>query len=407
MALQPVPEPGMPSAVVRGLAERYLVHARTCPPLRADVPLLYGLALLHSDRLDPDLLAALWNVDPAEVADIFTGLAARHDFVLRGSRRLHDDVRDAIRLHLLDDALRVAQRPMNERAAAHLSRRLRLLRLAGAEAQLADQEWHSGATALLWNTFWAGNRAGMGLLADLLPAAGVLAESFGMTLLDVARFFLPVLNEQDKRTVVAFSDLARLSLRQPRDADRADTSHDAQTAFALQVLDEHRDRGGSVLATDIPRAVYLSLLKVKYARCTGGRAERALPALEHAAAALPAAQPGATSRAIGQVAEGLADDLIFVARWQVRATREGLRAAELATQHNPGSSTAWWLLAVARGQLGPDQPRQPADLVRPARRGSPGVRYRDPRWPWLRSRAAYQGMGAAAPGPFPGRPGRR
>jgi tetratricopeptide (TPR) repeat protein len=353
MALQPVPEPGMPSAVVRGLAERYLVHARACPPLRADVPLLYGLALLHSDRLDPDLLAALWDVDPAEVADIFTGLAARHDFVLRGSRRLHGDVRDAIRLHLLDDALRVAQRPMNERAAAHLSRRLSRLSLAGAEAQLGDQEWHSAATALLWHTFWVGNRAGMGLLAELLPAAGVLAEPFGMTLLDAARFFLPVLNDQDKRTVAAFSDLARLSLRQPRDADRADTSHDAQTALALQVLDEYRDPGGWVLATDVPRAVYLSLLKVKYARCTGGPAERALPALEHAAAALPAAaQPGATSRAIGQIAEGLADDLIFVTRWQARATREGLRAAGLATLHNPGSSTAWWLLAVASGELG-------------------------------------------------------
>jgi hypothetical protein len=41
-ALRPVPQPGMPSAVTCALAERYLVHALTCAPLQADVPLLYG-----------------------------------------------------------------------------------------------------------------------------------------------------------------------------------------------------------------------------------------------------------------------------------------------------------------------------------------------------------------------------
>jgi tetratricopeptide (TPR) repeat protein len=352
MALVPVPEPGMPSAVVCGLAERYLTHALTCPPLRPDVPLLYGLALLHSDRLDPDLLAALWDVDPAEVADIFRGLATRHDFVLRGSRRLHDDVRDAVRLHLLDDALRAAQRPMNERAAAHLSQRLTQLNLAGVEAQLANQEWQSAATSLLWHTFWASNRAGINLLLELLPAASVLAEPFGVALLDVAQFFLPVLNNQDKRSVTALSELARISLRQPHEAG---TSHDAdQTALALSILNDQRDETGSFLAADIPRVVYLDVLQTKYARCAGGPPELTLLTLEGAAAALPAAhdQPGVTSRAIADIAERLADDLIFVTRWKVRASPEGLRAAELATRHNPASSTAWWLLSIARGELG-------------------------------------------------------
>ena len=70
LVLRPVPEPGRPSAVIRELAERYLTHAGRCVPLQEDVPLLYGLALLHSDRLDPDLLAALWDVDPADVASL-------------------------------------------------------------------------------------------------------------------------------------------------------------------------------------------------------------------------------------------------------------------------------------------------------------------------------------------------
>ena len=290
--LRPVPEPGQPSEVVRALAERYLVHALTCPPLQADVPLLYGLALLHSDRLDPDLLAALWDVDPGEVASMLAGLAERHAFVLRGRRGLHDDVRDTVRWHLLDDALRVAQRPMNQRASAHLSGRLRQLRLAGAEEQLASEEWKGLATALLWHTFWAGNRAGLDLLLDLLPAAAVLAEPFGVTLLEVGQFFLPTLNHQDKRSVEALGNLARMSLRQPQDAG---SNPDGQTdRLGLSILESHHDLGGSVLAHDIPRKVYLSLLTAKHAQYASDSPGQALIALERAADALGVAggQPG-------------------------------------------------------------------------------------------------------------------
>jgi tetratricopeptide (TPR) repeat protein len=350
-ALRPVPEPGKPSAVVRWLAERYLIHALTCAPLRADVPMLYGLALLHSDRLDPDLLAALWDIDPGEVAEKIAGLAARHDFVLYGTRRLHDDVRDAVRLHLLDDALRIAQRPMNQRAAAHLSRRLTGLRLTGIEAQLASEEWQSLATALLWHTFWAGNRAGIDLLCDLLPAAGVLAEPFGVALLDVAQFFLPVLNSQEKRTVTVLAALVRLSLRRP---GAGTTPGGEESRDALAVLENRHDLEGSVLAADNPRAVYLSLLAAKYAWCVADPPEDALKALEHAAGALPGPHdlPGATSRALARLAERLANDMLFVTPWKLRASPGGLRATELATRHNPASSTAWWLLAVARCELG-------------------------------------------------------
>ena len=353
-ALRPVPQPGTPSAVTRALAERYLVHALTCAPLQADVPLLYGLALLHSDRLDPDLLAAVWNVDPGEIASMTTRLAERHDFVLRSSRRLHNDVRDAIRLHLLDDALRVAQRPMNERAAAHLALRLIRLRLDSTDKQLASKEWQSIATALLWHTFWADSQAGIDLLCQLLPAAAVLAEPFGMTLLDIARFFLPLLNTQEQRSVEALCDLGRLSLRQPgegsTDARIEDRGH------ALAFLEDRRSRDESVLATDIPRQVYLSLLRAKQAMCTGGPLQDALSAVDAAAAVLAARgdPPGDTSRALAHLAQIIADDVIFTSHPPV-ASPVGLHAAELATRYNPASSTAWWLLAVARGALGDDE----------------------------------------------------
>ena len=191
VVLRPVPEPGRPSAVVRELADRYLTHAVRCPPLRDDLPLLYGLALLYSDRLDPDLLAALWNVEPTNVADVATRLAARHDFVLHDSRRLHDDIRDTIRLYLLDDALRAQQRPMNRRAVEHLRHRLTQLETGSVDEQITSEDWQGLATALLWHAFWEDNRAGIRLLCHLLPAAHVLAEPFAGALLSTAEFFPP------------------------------------------------------------------------------------------------------------------------------------------------------------------------------------------------------------------------
>ncbi len=350
-ALRPVPEPGMPSAVTRALAERYLAHALSRPPLQDDVPLLYGLSLLHSDRLDPDLLAALWNVDPGEIAGMTSRLAERHDFVLRGSRRLHDDVRDAIRLHLLDDALRVAQRPMNERATAHLSRRLRQLPLTSIEAQLASEDLQGVVTALLWHTFWAGSRAGIILLCDLLPPACILAGPFAVTLLDIARFFLPALSTQERRSVEALGTLTWLTRLPPEEKDASGNGEDP--GHALAIVGDQQCRDKSVLAADIPPMVYLGLLQAKYARWSGAPPAEALRAVDRVAAFLPAPdhQPGSTSRALAQLAESIADDMIFVSRWPT-ASPGGLHAAELAARYNPASSMAWWLLAVARGELG-------------------------------------------------------
>jgi len=192
---------------VRELADRYLTHAVRCPPLRDDPPLLYGLALLYSDRLDPDLLAALWNVEPTDVADVTTRLAARHDFVLHDSRRLHDDIRDTIRLYLLDDALRAQQRPMNRRAVAHLRDRLTQLDLRHVDDQVTSEDWQGLATALLWHTFWEDNRAGIRLLCHLLPAAHVLAERFAAALLSTAEFFLPVLSAQQTQMITELHEL--------------------------------------------------------------------------------------------------------------------------------------------------------------------------------------------------------
>ena len=339
LVLRPVPEPGRPSAVIRELAERYLTHAGRCVPLQEDVPLLYGLALLHSDRLDPDLLAALWDVDPADVAGLITHLADRHDFVLYGGRRLHDDVRDTFRLHLLDDALRAQQRPMNRRAVAHLRDRLASLGLARVDDQVTSQDWQGLATALLWHTFWDDSRAGISLLCHLLPAAHVLAEPFASSLLETAGFFIPVLSTQQQQVIAA--------LKPPGSQDapgQAADSHPSQ-----DVLDRYRTDDPPVLAGDTPRIAYLNMLRVKHAEQVRGQASTVLAALEQADQALPAPEdpPGASSQALAQLAEQVADELIFPIRYGHPDRPEALRAATLATRHCPRSARAWSLLAIA------------------------------------------------------------
>jgi hypothetical protein len=119
IALVPVRD-GAVSVAARDLARRYLVHVRTSPSLAPDLPLLCGLALLYGEdddefdlfgyprssssrgQPDPYALAALWDVGVDQVATGLDSLAARHDFVLSGRRRLHQEVREAILLYLLD-----------------------------------------------------------------------------------------------------------------------------------------------------------------------------------------------------------------------------------------------------------------------------------------------------------------
>ena len=170
---------GYPSSVVSQLARRYLVHAERQDyppddPRREDVTKILGLALAFGDlRDDPEMLAALWNVQDPLTA--FQALARRHDFVLPLSRRLHDDVRDALRTDLLDPWRRTRTRDINERALALF--RTRLAEMRGRWPALDEQLAHTRCTAtvlaLLWHTLWADNQAGLDLFIEVLPVLAV------------------------------------------------------------------------------------------------------------------------------------------------------------------------------------------------------------------------------------------
>jgi hypothetical protein len=173
---------GHPGSVASQLARRYLVHAEgqkytADDPRRDDVTKILGLALAYGDlRDDPGLLAKLWNVQDPLAA--FQDLARRHDFVLPVSRRLHDDVRDALRTDLLDPWRRPAASGINERAIDLFKSRLAEMR--GRWPTLDDQLAHTRFTttvlAVLWHTLWIDNRAGLDLFIEVLPVLAVAAE---------------------------------------------------------------------------------------------------------------------------------------------------------------------------------------------------------------------------------------
>ena len=166
---------GHPSSVVSQLARRYLVHAEhqayaPDDPRAATSAKILGLALAFGDlRDDPDLLAALWDIeDPLAT---FQDLARRHDFVLPVSRRLHDDVRDTLRTDLLDPYRRTGPARSTSAHSPWCSpdwTRMRH-RWPTLDEQLAHIGFTTALLAALWHTLWMDNQAGLDLFIQILP----------------------------------------------------------------------------------------------------------------------------------------------------------------------------------------------------------------------------------------------
>lgn len=208
--LQPTTRAGTSSDLVRDLAERYLVHARLDPALRPDLPRLYGLALIHGDRSDPQLLRALWP-STENIEQTLEELTRRHDFVLSGSRHLHQDVRHAIRLYLLDAVRREQVAPANRDAARVLEARLHALAADSLAESLQDADWRATATALLWHLYWADNDTAQAFLAALLPTSALLNEDFARGLLSVGHFFINTFTQRQRAVFRGMAVLVPLS----------------------------------------------------------------------------------------------------------------------------------------------------------------------------------------------------
>ncbi|HEX7136139.1 MAG TPA: hypothetical protein VF228_26395, partial [Iamia sp.] len=268
-AAREVSATGDVSSVVLGLARRYLVHVS--PELGEgdpDLSLIYGLALSRSVETDPDVLGALWDIPPGEVAATQERLARRHDFVLDRSGHLHAEVRRAIRLFLLDPANRVTVRDANRRAAEVLRARAARLGLTSIGDQMESDSWRTTVARLVWHTLWADEVDGMRLLGTVFLAAQPLRPSFGHALLHILDEAASALTDETRTTSAGLHLLFPSSTFVFRIADRLQALDDAPRAARTRSIEGARDlmrrsadRPDPVLASDVDLHSLVGLLE--------------------------------------------------------------------------------------------------------------------------------------------------
>jgi Flp pilus assembly protein TadD len=345
--LAPVQD-GEVNGVVLDLARHYLVHVSNTPALRPDLPLLHGLALLYSEdnrsgfpgdpsgrvRLDPDVLAALWDVPAQTVAACLDSLAARHDFVLSRSRRLHQEVRESILLLLLDPSEYRTVREMNTRVAALYRERAAALGYLTVDAQMADQSWRSAMIALLWHTFWIDLDKGLQMLKGLFAAAVVTDGDFAAALLRAAAFFAPVCTPDSRRLISnlqVVSDLQRVFRPSRARQERAAGS----VRDVIQAL--RTCPAEPLLATAPPAAGYYNLLRASCHEALGLKApDRAALLLRAASDVEPG---GATARVITSQARELAANATESRSTPADTQQTIVSALSLLTRFDPDDAT--------------------------------------------------------------------
>ena len=346
---------GRPSSVISRLARRYLVHAekqseqQNYPggdPQQADVTKILGLALAFGDlRNDPEMLAALWDVEDPLVE--FGSLARRHDFVLPVSRRLHDDVPETLRLDLLDPYRRTRVRQINQRALALL--RARLERMRSRWLSLDDQLDHTEFTgtllALLWHTFWLDNQTGFDLFIHVLPILAVGDPATANAAVSVAEQFAGTFNPDLRR------DLEFLTTLRP-EVILDDSSPPARgqqrrrldiTMPRLSLNPVTPKEDDFVIGGTTDREASLMILRASLRAREGD--QEAIAMLEIAAAHTTSSR---LRQAIGSQALALANRLIWAGpQGAAVPSTIGLAAAKLAVSMLSDNASAWDAYGVA------------------------------------------------------------
>ena len=342
------------SSVIRDLVEQILVYAPDDAVPQADRTLLYGLALRYGDAAlsgggwsDPDALAALWDVPAGEVANRLDALARRHDFVLSGSGRLHQDVQEAVLLYLLDRIRRPAVGDLSTRAAALYRERAVAAGQRTVDKQLADQNWPSAVLSLLWHTFWIDLGRGMQLLKALFAPAVIADASFAAALLRVADFFEPACSAASQQLISDLHAVTNLQLTFRPSPDRRARAAGA----AREVVKALKDCPEAlVLATTPSAAAYYDLLQA-----TCHEALR-LTVPNRAARLLRAAtdvEPGTgTAREIAFQVRGLAINVEEFHTAPTETQQTIISALELLTRFGPDDATAHHDLGNALVALG-------------------------------------------------------
>ena len=206
---------GEANLLIHGVAERFLHHALRQPAgapnaLRDDLEAIF--ALIADETADSGKIlgypvqrrirAALLDIDPGWLRDRLDQLAARHDFVLASSGRVHEEVASVVRDYMLGDEQRHHCAAMHERALTVIGQELReRFEVACVGDRLNDEAWRLLAAAYVRHAFWISNQHGIAALCDMLPAAVVLRPEFARLLRAIAARFYVTASNDDQRVL--------------------------------------------------------------------------------------------------------------------------------------------------------------------------------------------------------------
>jgi tetratricopeptide (TPR) repeat protein len=138
----------------------------------------------------PDVLRALWDTED-DLFDSLRELADRHDFVMSGTFRLHDDVRDALRADLCEPVRRTRIQASCRRAATVIENELARQRdlLHTLDDQVNSATYLALLYDLVWYRFWMHPEAGWKSAMTLLPLLAVANEQATESLLRQMEWF--------------------------------------------------------------------------------------------------------------------------------------------------------------------------------------------------------------------------
>ena len=327
--------------LVENMVDRFLKYAREDESRPHDYDRLCSLALLPDrrdkpDDEDADLLAVLWGVD--QVGPVLEELEARYEFVIARRARLHDEVRKALRRHLLNAVSRRDLRVRNRPAIEYLSDRLaeRQGQLATLEARCGDEQWKKNVLGLSWHRFWDSYEAGWATVVSALPAAIAFDAEFGNALLDQSDHFAVSTIDRHRLRLVRES-LGEYSYLTTRTSEQALAElARPQRGVGVQPNDGCAGEQAAILAWQ--RA--LNLVEAR-------NLTEALRYFDTAAHSLPADSIALRESLARDIAREAFDLVWSETEHWFSSSGRGLEMARLATQVSPGDGESWRTLGNA------------------------------------------------------------
>jgi tetratricopeptide (TPR) repeat protein len=348
---------GDANAIVRGMAERFLHHALHTShgrvnELGKDLDSIFALAVDETSEagtvigfdLQRRLVAALMGVDPAELGQRIDELSSRHDFVLRGSGRLHGEVASVLRRYLVDTSQRLRIAPMHRRVVDLLTSELHL-RFAGqlATSRVTNEAWKVLSLAFIRHSFWLSNAQGLAVLRVSFPGIAAVDGQFGRSITAAGTRFEPTAADSERNELELMSALSEIA----NPAFSADANIVTRAREGLRLIDApEQDPLLEITVGVRDQALLLLTVDLALAEASPERAATHLSKLSDGGleAFGPAVRRRAHAIARALTSDERGDDLD-----RMHALRDAMTMAVAVSADDGG---AWAMLSYVTGMLG-------------------------------------------------------